>query len=165
MNELEHPKGVYRTPDRDREQEKQLLAAFDAEIARQRAHDRHRVRRARYAGLIVSGICGLLFAIAMAENLVKEGLTANGLRPLLACAAVVLVLALLVRRARVVLRHRGDLSRQKLEADIGERVAEQIRAAQEERARAAAPSHAPEPPLDAASEPAAFEADRIVSRP
>jgi hypothetical protein len=128
MTTPDHPKGAYRTPDRDREQEKQLLVAFDEEIARQRARDRHRVRRARYAGLIASGICGVLFAVAMAESLVKEGLTANGLRPLLACVAVVVLLALLVRRVGRVLRDRADLSREKLEADIAERVAEEIRA-------------------------------------
>lgn len=35
--------GAYRTPDRGRADEKQLLAAFDTEIARQRAQHRQRV--------------------------------------------------------------------------------------------------------------------------
>jgi len=143
MLKLDHSEGAYRTPDRDREEEKQLLAAFDAEIRRQRAHDRHRVRKARYAGLIVSGICAAFFTVAMAENLVKEGLSANGLRPLLACTAVVLLLALLVRRASLVLRQRGDLSRQRLETDAAERVAEQIRAVQQERASDRTPALEP----------------------
>lgn len=121
---------AYRTPDRDRAEELKLLADFDAQIARQRTQDRQRVRRARYAGLSVSAVCAALFAIAMAENLVKEGLTANGLRPLLGCATVVLILALLVRRARVILRERRELSRQQQETDLAERVAEQIRNAQ-----------------------------------
>lgn len=153
MKGIDPPRGAYRTLDREREQEQELLAAFDAEIARQRAHDRHRVRRARYAGLIVSGICAVLFAVAMAENLVKEGLTASGMRPLIGCAAVVLAIAFLVRRARIVLRHRGDLSRQRFEADIAERVAAQVRVVKEAIAHeAASGAVAEEMPLDASAE-------------
>lgn len=132
-----HPRSAYRMPDHDRRREQQLLAAFEEGIARQRADDRRRIRRARYTGFIVSGICAALFALAMAESLVKQGLAANALEPLLACAAVVLVLALLVRRARLFLRHRADASRQKLDIEIAELVAEQVRAAAE---AAAAPA-------------------------
>jgi hypothetical protein len=166
MKELDHPEGAYRTPDRDRAREKQLLAAFDAEIARQRTHDRQRVRRARYAGLIVSGTCAALFAVAMAENLVKEGLTANGLRPLLACATVVVVLALLVRRAGLVLRHRADLSRQKQETDVLESVAEQIRTAKQERARNATSAPPVEPaPADPIRDSTVLVEDSGITAP